>query len=131
MIYLADDDQDDVELLETALRESSYKGLVNISPNGRALMQDLRSKKVASPDVILLDLNMPFKDGFEALKEIRQDKELQHIPVVVVTASARKDDEIKCFELGCNFYYNKPSHFDGYAPLVSLVKKLISDKRMA
>lgn len=127
MVYLVDDDVDDIEFVEHALFENSYKGPVNKMPNGKVLMDLLNTQgAVAKPDVILLDLNMPLKNGFEALQEIKNNPSLKNIPVVILTASSKKEDEIRCYELGCNLFYTKPSNLDDYNPIVKTIKGFVS-----
>jgi CheY-like chemotaxis protein len=126
MVYLVDDDIDDLELVQDALAMNSYEGPVSTILNGKALIDKLTEKEnIRKPDVILLDLNMPLKDGFETLQEIRGNPDLKNIPVIVLTASSKKEDEIRCFELGCNFYYTKPNTMHDYKSLVAMVKKLV------
>lgn len=127
MVYLADDDIDDIEIVQDAFSRYSYKGPVNASTNGQMLL-DLLVSKVDSmlPDVILLDLNMPLKDGFQTLKEIKNNPTFKTIPVIVLTASSRKEDEIKCKELGCDYFFTKPTRMNDYSVLVTLVKKIVS-----
>jgi CheY-like chemotaxis protein len=128
MVYLVDDDADDIEIVQEAMRSYSYKGSISVASNGQMLLDNLRSTSSIRPDVIVLDLNMPLRDGFEALKEIKSNSALKHIPVIVLTASSKKEDELRCFELGCDFFYNKPITFDGYGTLVTLVKQIIARK---
>jgi CheY-like chemotaxis protein len=124
MVYLVDDDLDDLELVQEALKINSYKGPVNTLLNGAELLSKLNNP-TTRPDVILLDLNMPLVNGFQALMEIKSNPRLRDIPVIVVTASSKKEDELRCFELGCNFFYTKPTAMDDYKPLAAMVKKLI------
>ena len=128
MVYLVDDDIDDLEIVQEALVQNNYKGPVITAENGKILMDKLHQGSDTKPDVILLDLNMPLKDGFEALKEIKSQSEFRDIPVIILTASANKADELRCFELGCDFFYTKPNTMKEYNPLVSMVKKFIGDK---
>jgi CheY-like chemotaxis protein len=124
MVYLVDDDLDDLEIVQEALLQYSYKGPVNTAINGKELLDDLSSsEQPATPDVIVLDLNMPLKDGFEALEEIRATPALKHIPVIILTASSKKGDEIRCLELGCNYFFTKPNKITDYIGLVKMVKK--------
>jgi CheY-like chemotaxis protein len=129
MVYLVDDDDDDLEIVQTALIENSYKGPVKTVSNGQMLMDKLNGHdNGVRPDVILLDLNMPLKDGFEALEELKANPVLKSIPVIILTASSKKEDEIRCFELGCNYFYTKPNSVPEYSPLVKMVKKFIGNK---
>jgi CheY-like chemotaxis protein len=125
MIYLVDDDSDDVEIMKEALVENSYKGPVFSVNNGQALMDRLQTA-TDKPDVVILDLNMPLKDGFQALEEIRSMPHLNNIAVIILTASSRKEDEIRCLELGCNYFFRKPYVMKEYSSLVGIVKKFIA-----
>jgi CheY-like chemotaxis protein len=126
MVYLVDDDIDDLELVQEALHSNSYKGPVNALLNGQMLLEQLNDTNARKPGVIILDLNMPYVDGFTALTEIRKDPQLKSIPVIVLTASSRKEDEVRCFDLGCNFFFNKPVNIDEYRHLVAMVKSILS-----
>jgi CheY-like chemotaxis protein len=125
MVYLVDDDADDLEIVQEALIQNSYKGPVKTASNGQALMDDLNKNGGPNPGVIVLDLNMPLKNGFEVLKEIKSNPSLSRIPIVVLTASSSKGDEIRCMELGCAFYFRKPYTLAEYSSLVTLVKRII------
>lgn len=126
MVYLVDDDEDDLNFVQEALYENSYKGPVTTAPNGKVLMDRLtKEHETPKPDVILLDLNMPLKNGFQALEEIRNNPTLKDIPVIILTASSKKEDEAKCFELGCNLFYTKPNSLMEYNTIATMVKKFI------
>ena len=127
MVYIVDDDTDDVELLQEALVRNSYKGPVRTALNGVQLMRDLSDSSAQRlPDVIVLDLNMPLKNGFQVLEEIKEHPSLHAVPVIVLTASTNKSDEIKCFELGCKFFFQKPHTMPDYSPIVAMVKRFIN-----
>jgi CheY-like chemotaxis protein len=127
MIYLVDDDTDDLDIVQEALVQNSYHGPIKTAINGQILMDNLNSQVNSNPDVILLDLNMPLKNGFEALTEIKSNPLLQDIPIIVLTASSKKEDEIKCFELGCNYFYTKPTTIDEYNNLITIIKRFIGN----
>jgi CheY-like chemotaxis protein len=74
------------------------------------------------PDVIVLDLNMPLKDGFQTLYEIRNNPSLSVIPVIILTASSNKEDEMRCLELGCQSYFTKPDRIDDYNRVIFAIK---------
>ena len=127
MVYLVDDDIDDLEIMHEALVLNSYKGPVKTASNGLDFLKDLMdSDNPQKPDVVLLDLNMPLKDGFVVLEEMMQNSSLQSIPVIVLTASANANDEIRCFELGCRFFFRKPHYMRDYGPIVTMVKKFMN-----
>jgi CheY-like chemotaxis protein len=125
MVFLVDDDEDDVDFVREALVTYSYKGPVDTAQNGKILMEKLRFPD-NRPDVIVMDLNMPVKNGFDTLKEMRTNPTFEKIPVIILTASSNTADEMRCFDLGCSFFYRKPVNLKDYLPLVSMVKKLMS-----
>jgi CheY-like chemotaxis protein len=120
-ILLADDDEEDRELTRDALRESHLANEVKFVVDGQDLMDYLRREgryadgSVASPrpGIILLDLNMPKKDGREALAEIKTDELLRRIPVVVLTTSKDEVDVLRTYDLGVNSFITKPVTFAG------------------
>jgi CheY-like chemotaxis protein len=124
MVYLVDDDRDDLEFVQEALMSNSYKGPVDTAENGKELMDRL-SVGNSKPDVIVLDLNMPLVDGFQALYQIKSNPKLRTIPVIILTASASKEDEMRCLALGCNFFFTKPSKMEEYNNLVSAIKRIM------
>jgi CheY-like chemotaxis protein len=124
MVYLVDDDVDDLELFQEALQENSYTGPVTTLTNGKILLDRLILDE-KRPDVIVLDLNMPIKDGFQALEEIRSYPHLRSIPVVILTSSGKPEDEMRCMALGCNSYHTKPSTILEYGLVVNTVKKFV------
>jgi CheY-like chemotaxis protein len=124
MVYLVDDDIDDLEIIQEAFVQYDYHSPMVNFHDGKALMDKLLEDADARPDVILLDLDMPLKDGFEVLHEIKTHPLIRTIPVVVLTASESKEDELKCFQLGCNFFFNKPNSMQEYESLITVVKKI-------
>ena len=127
-ILIADDDEDDRILTQDALKESRVRNSLYCVNDGVELLEYLRrqgkfaDKKLSPrPGLILLDLNMPRKDGREALEEIKADAELKNIPVVILTTSIQEEDKIKGYDLGAASYITKPVNFDG---LVDLMKAL-------
>ncbi len=128
-ILLADDDEDDVLLAVQALNKHKPANNLYCVHDGEQLMAFLRKEgdyteeTAPTPDLILLDLNMPKKNGCEALKEIRTDDSLIHIPVVILTTSESEQDIAAAYRLGANSYVNKPGDFDG---LVDMMKTLTS-----
>ncbi|HEX2640568.1 MAG TPA: response regulator [Pyrinomonadaceae bacterium] len=128
VILMADDDADDRMLAKEALEESRVVNDLRFVEDGEALMDYLyRRGKFAHaetsprPGLILLDLNMPKKDGREALKEIKDDPELRRIPIVVMTTSQAEEDIFRSYDLGASSFITKPVTFDR---LVELMKTL-------
>jgi len=127
-ILLADDDADDRMLAKDALKESRLANDLRFVENGEELLEYLRRQgqfseegKAPTPGLILLDLNMPRKDGREALKEIKSDPNLRHIPIVVLTTSKAEEDIYRTYDLGVNSFITKPVTFDG---LVNVMRTL-------
>jgi CheY-like chemotaxis protein len=128
VILMADDDDDDRLLAQDALAESQVAGSLHFVENGEELLDYLlhRGKYQGSgcaprPGLILLDLNMPLKDGREALKEIKGDPDLRRIPVVVLTTSKADTDIGGIYDLGANSFISKPFQFEA---LVKVMKAL-------
>jgi CheY-like chemotaxis protein len=129
-ILVADDDPDDRMLTKDALDECRLANEVHFVENGEELMDYLyrRGKfehltKALLPGLILLDLNMPKKDGREALKEIRADPALRRIPIVVLTTSKAEEDILRTYELGVNSFIIKPVTFESLVDIVKTVAK--------
>ena len=124
-ILLADDDPDDRMLTERALKASRLANQIEMVEDGEELMQYLRREGEYSdpnvsprPGIILLDLNMPRKDGREALREIKSDPSLRRIPVIVLTTSEAEQDILRSYDLGVNAFVTKPVTFDGLAKAI-------------
>ena len=129
-ILIADDDAEDRMLITDALKESRVRNNVQCVENGEDLMQLLRNKgkytdkkKFPLPGIILLDLNMPKKDGREALKEIKADKKLCSIPVIVLTTSKAEQDIVKTYNLGVNSFITKPVSFSALVDVMKTLNK--------
>jgi len=129
-ILLADDDPDDRMLAKDAFEESRLRNSFEMVEDGEELMEYLLQKGRYSgekarplPGLILLDLNMPRKDGREALKEIKGCPALRRIPVVVLTTSKADEDIIRTYDLGVNSFVVKPVTFDGLVDVIRTVGK--------
>jgi two-component system, chemotaxis family, response regulator Rcp1 len=124
-ILVVDDDPVDVRLMQEALRESKVIASMESVYDGIEAMAYLRREgqysQARRPDLILLDLNMPRKDGREVLAEIKADPELRRIPVVILTTSSADRDVIQTYDLGANAYVVKPVDLD---QLVTIVKQI-------
>src|SRR5690606_8182427 len=115
VILMADDDADDRMLTRDALEESRVLNDLRFVEDGEELMEYLTRKGKYSdpetspkPGLILLDLNMPKKDGREALKEIKSDPELRRIPIVVMTTSKAEEDVFRSYDFGASSFITKP-----------------------
>lgn len=127
-ILMADDDPDDRLMTKEAFKEVRLTNNFHLVEDGEELMDYLyRRGKYTHlqnsplPGLILLDLNMPKKDGREALNDIKSDPDLQHIPVVVLTTSKAEEDILKSYNLGANSFIRKPVSFDA---LIEIVKSV-------
>ena len=127
-ILMADDDADDRMFTKEAWEESRSANDLRFVEDGEELMDYLRRRgkyvepaHAPRPGLILLDLNMPRKDGREVLKEIKSDPNLRQIPVVVLTTSKSEEDISGSYDLGANAFVNKPVTFDS---LVSIIKSI-------
>jgi DNA-binding response OmpR family regulator len=128
VVLLAEDDDDDYKLICDALREARIRSELRRVHDGEELMDYLyRRRSFANaasspvPALILLDLNMPRKDGRECLRDIKSDARLQAIPIVVLTTSSEEEDVYQSYELGANSFIKKPAAF---ADLVAVVQVL-------
>jgi CheY-like chemotaxis protein len=125
-ILMADDDEDDRMLTADALKQSRLINDVRFVVDGDDLMHYLRAEgaygeggiPAPRPGLILLDLNMPKKDGREALAEIKGDPELRGIPVVVLTTSRGEEDIVRTYDLGVNSFVSKPVSFEELASVM-------------
>jgi two-component system, response regulator len=129
-ILLADDDADDRLLTRDAFEENRLRNVLETVEDGEELMDYLLHRGKYSgagakphPSLILLDLNMPRKDGREALKEIKSSPALKNIPVVVLTTSKAEEDIFRTYDLGVNSFIVKPVTFDGMVDVVKTLGK--------
>jgi CheY-like chemotaxis protein len=107
-IFLADDDADDRMLFGEALKELTTLTKLTLSNDGLELMSNLGTMV---PDIVFLDLNMPRKNGFQCLEEIRNTPKLKDIPIIIFSTTANNDAVNKTYLLGANYYICKPNSF--------------------
>lgn len=129
-ILLADDDAEDRMLIIDALKESRLKNEVRCVEDGEELLDYLHNRgkysdklKHPLPGILLLDLNMPKKDGREALKEIKSDPRLKSIPIIILTTSKAEEDILKTYDLGVNSFITKPVSFSAMVELMKTLNK--------
>ncbi len=127
-VLIVDDDDDDRLMMRDAFRDSGLHNPLQFAVDGEEMLDYLQhrgrfadSATYARPGLILLDLNMPRKDGREALRELKLDPALRHIPVVVLSTSRSPEDVALCYQHGANSFLSKP---DSYVALLDLVRKL-------
>jgi CheY-like chemotaxis protein len=123
-ILLADDDEDDRMLTEQAFIEGKLNNTLSFVKDGEELMDYLHQRNgftkenAIRPGIILLDLNMPKKDGRDCLKELKSNPDLKHIPVVVLTTSKNEQDVLKTYNLGVNSFIVKPVTFQELVDII-------------
>jgi chemotaxis family two-component system response regulator Rcp1 len=126
-ILLVEDNPGDVRLTQEALKESKMLNILNVANDGVEAMEFLRRQgkftNVNRPDLILLDLNLPRKDGREVLDEIKSDDELKRIPVVVLTTSKAEEDIIRMYTRQANCYITKPIDFDQFILVIKAIEE--------
>ena len=129
-ILIADDDPDDRQLTREALAECRLANNVHFVEDGEQLLDYLHRRgdfqefaDAPLPGLILLDLNMPRKDGREALKEIKANPEFRRIPIVVLTTSKAEEDILRTYDLGVNSYVTKPVTFDSLVDTIKVLGK--------
>jgi chemotaxis family two-component system response regulator Rcp1 len=125
-ILLVEDNPGDVRLTQEALRESKVLNNLAAAKDGVEALAMLRREgpyaTQARPDLILLDLNLPRKDGREVLMEIKDDPDLRRIPVVVLTTSEAEGDVLRAYDLGANCYIVKPVDLDQFMNVVRTIE---------
>lgn len=123
---LAEDNPGDVRLTKEALRESKISNNLNVVPDGVEAMAFLRREgkyfEAPRPDVILLDLNLPKKDGREVLAEVKADPNLRLIPVVIITSSEAEQDVLRTYELHANCYVTKPVDLEQFIKVIQSIE---------
>ncbi|MGB9978407.1 response regulator [Methanobacterium sp.] len=130
-ILLVEDNEGDVGLVEEVFHEAKIMNNLNVAEDGEEAILFLRREgkfsNVPSPDIILLDLNLPGKDGREVLKEIKEDDELKRIPVVILTTSKAEEDILKSYNLHANSYITKPVDFDQFIKVIKSIENFWLD----
>jgi CheY-like chemotaxis protein len=125
-ILLIEDNPGDVRLTLEALLEGKVKNNLVVAPDGEAALAILRREgehaEAPRPDLILLDLNLPKKDGREVLAEIKADTQLRCIPVVVLTTSKSEEDVLRSYQLNANCYITKPVDLEQFIRVVRAIE---------
>lgn len=126
-ILIVEDNRADVRLIQEILKEGRILVDLNHVEDGIQAMSYLRKeykyKDIESPDLILLDLNMPKKSGFEVLKEMKEDQDLRRIPVIVMTISKSEEDILKSYNLYANAYIVKPVEINQFIDAVKSIQE--------
>ena len=126
-ILIAEDDADDRFLLQAAFEENGFTDRLHFVENGVEVLEYLNSlqpleKEKKFPKFILLDLNMPKKDGREVLRELKQHPDLKKIPVVIFSTTNNEQEMRRCYELGANSYITKPNSFESLLKTVAALR---------
>ncbi len=125
-LLLVEDSEPDVRLTIEALREAKVKNRLWVVEDGVEAMDFLHQRNghtdAPRPDLILLDLNLPRKDGREVLREIKADQSLRRIPVVILTTSRSEEDVLRAYDLHANCYITKPVDFNRFMEVVKSVE---------
>ncbi|HEY4094319.1 MAG TPA: response regulator [Baekduia sp.] len=121
-VLLVEDDPGDVLLIQEAFEFNKVHNNLNIVRDGEQALAYLRREGeyagAARPDLVLLDLNLPRKDGREVLQEVKSDEVLRTIPIVVLTTSEAEEDVLRSYQLHANAYVTKPVDFDRFVSIV-------------
>jgi len=126
-ILIAEDDADDRFLLTAAFEENGFRDKLQFVENGVELLEFLQEQvrtgnPVRVPNFILLDLNMPKKDGREVLREIKQNPGYKKIPVIIFSTTNNEHEMRRCYELGANSYITKPNSFENLIKTVAALR---------
>ena len=124
-ILLVEDNPGDARLTQEILLEGKVRNRLNVVDDGVKAMAYLHAlgdyKNAVRPDIVLLDLGLPKKDGREVLAEMRSDPKLKHIPVIIMTASPAEENILKAYNLNVNCYLTKPVDLDGFIKAVRTI----------
>ncbi len=124
-VLLVEDDEGDVLMTREALDEGKVLNRLNVVGDGVEALDYLRRRgrhaAATRPDLILLDLNLPKRDGRQVLADIKNDPELRRIPVVVLTTSEAEEDVLRSYDLHANAYVSKPVDFDRFVGVVQQI----------
>lgn len=125
-VLLVEDSPGDVRLTREALKEGKVRNNLSVVSDGVEAMEFLRRegkyKDAPRPDIVLLDLNMPRKDGREVLAEMKSDEQLKRIPVVILTTSEAEQDILRTYDLHANCYLTKPVDLEQFISIVKSVE---------
>jgi CheY-like chemotaxis protein len=127
LILIAEDDADDRFLLQAAFEENGFRDKLEFVENGVELIEYIKNisgvnNEAKMPRFILLDLNMPKKDGREVLKEIKQHPQFRKIPVIIFSTTNNEQEMRRCYDLGANSYITKPNSFESLIKTVAALR---------
>ncbi len=126
-VLLVEDNEADARLILEGLKETKARVILSVVADGESAMEFLRKQgdygEVATPDLVVLDLNLPGMDGREVLTEITSDEKLRRTPLIVLTTSGAEEDISKCYDLGANCYITKPLDLDQFIDVVRSIER--------
>lgn len=123
-ILSAEDDPDDQLLIREAINEAGIGASVTFVSDGKALIEKLTEQYGDnSPDILLLDLNMPIMDGLAVLKALREREDLEDLPIIILTTSSNQNDIDQCYNLGVQSYIRKPDSFTEFVEVARSLGK--------
>ncbi len=125
-ILLADDDEDDCYFFKQALEDYAVPVKLTAVYNGEQLMENLNDLKVELPQILFLDLNMPRKNGFECLVEIKANKKFKNIPIVIFSTSFEHEVVKLLYENGAHYYIRKPAEIKSYKRVINHALTLVT-----
>ncbi|MDP1793294.1 MAG: response regulator [Acidimicrobiales bacterium] len=124
-VLLVEDDPGDVLMTQEAFADYKIANRLSVVTNGEDAISYMRKQgryaDAVTPDLVLLDLNLPRRNGREVLREIKQDPELRHVPVVILTTSEAEEDVLASYQLHANAYVRKPVDFDQFVAAVRAI----------
>jgi chemotaxis family two-component system response regulator Rcp1 len=122
-ILVVEDNEAERLIMQEAFKEANVQHDVQMVNNGVEVLDLLQGKGdfQSDPDLIILDLNMPGKNGLEVLSEIKSSSKWKHIPVLIFSNSEYSGDICRCYTLGVNAYLNKPADFQGFVDLARMI----------
>lgn len=129
-ILLADDDRDDYLFFKEVLEDLQISSNLTVVNNGDQLMETIANKTSQLPHLIFLDLNMPRKNGFECLAEIKRNKNIEQIPVIIISTSYNQKIVDKLYETGAQYYIRKPIKFSEFKKIINRAIELALQKNI-
>jgi DNA-binding response OmpR family regulator len=129
-IFIAEDDQDDLVIFIDALKEIEPDVIIHSFNNGNTLMNELNSSQLNIPDLIFLDINMPYLTGIECLKRLRDNISFLKVPIIMLTTSGTREDIMESFYSGATRYITKPAEFMGLINVFEQLFSLYHSKRL-
>lgn len=126
-ILLVEDNPADINMMQETLEDSRIANVLHVVTDGEDAMEFLRREgrfaAAPRPDIVLLDIGLPRKNGLEVLSEIKSDPILKRIPVIILTTSKAEEDILKSYELHANSYITKPVNLDGFLQVVKSIEE--------